>query len=533
MLWAAACTPASPTEGAAAGADASPALAALSHWALQFTPRVARVEEAVLMELRASLRLFGGAAALRARVSAEALELGACALSWGASTGLAALALARAGHPGCGEEDDSSDAGAAASAAMPADGGADLFAGAPASTDLSASRFAPAGAARLCALLDGLALHTLSAARAHVPTLLRTGCRTLGELRRLPRGGLSRRFGAELLLALDQAYGLRPEAWSWFTLPETFALELELPWRVEQAPALAQAARRLLLALCGWLAARHGGVTAFTLFWAHDAMRSRTAGAGGEFTLRTAEPTRDVLFLQRLLGEHLNRIELLAPAGALGLRLLEWQPLAPPNAGLLPDSREVGEPLSQVLQRLSARLGTERVRRPTLVADHRPEWMQRWLSVQQPAPRPGAQPPAQATLLPQPGFVLAQPLRLAVKDNRPVYQGPLQLVAGPHRIEGGWWHRLGEEDAGGAGGGQGASGTGASAGHGGKAGQGVQGGTGDQSSHGGQGSQGAVASGHVQRDYWLAWSPHAGLLWIFQTRLADEASAWYLHGSFA
>ena len=25
---------------------------------------------------------------------------------------------------------------------------------------------------------------------------------------------------------------------------------------------------------------------------------------------------------------------------------------------------------------------------------------------------------------------------------RPVYQGALQLLAGPHRVEGGWWHRV-------------------------------------------------------------------------------------------
>ncbi|WP_298234350.1 DNA polymerase Y family protein [uncultured Azohydromonas sp.] len=442
MLWAAACTPV-PTEGAA------PALAALAHWALQFTPRVARVEEAVLLELRASLRLFGGAAALQARVRAEALELGALTLSWGAPTGLAALALARAGHPGpaCSHE------------ILP------------------------------CSLLDDLPLQTLSAARAHAPTLLRAGCRTLGALRRLPRGGLSRRFGAELLHALDQAYGLRPEAWRWETLPEVFELGLELPCRVEQAPALALAARRLLLALCGWLAARHGGAVALRLRWAHDAMRSRAAGEGGELALRMAEPTRDLAFLHRLLSEHLHRTELRAPVGALHLALLEWQPLAPDGAELLPSTPAPGEPIAQVLQRLSARLGAERVRRSLLLADHRPEWMQRWLDVHEAPPRSAALPPAQVSALPQPGFVLAQPLRLAVRDERPVYQGPLQLLAGPHRIEGGWWQRL-------------------------------------------QGEAGEH-SGHVQRDYWLAWSLHAGLLWIFQTRLADDATAWYLHGCFA
>ncbi|WP_029001205.1 Y-family DNA polymerase [Azohydromonas australica] len=494
MLWAAACTPAPPTEGAAA----APALAALVHWALQFTPRVARVEEAVLLELRASLRLFGGAAALQARVRAEALELGAVTLSWGAPTGLAALALARAGHPGLAE--DESGTVAAVFAPTPPDLFGPPVPGPAEGNAADGMPWGPDGASGalrdarpseilLCGLLDELPLQTLSAARAHVPTLLRTGCGTLGALRQLPRGGLSRRFGAELLQALDQAYGLRPEAWRWETLPDAFELGLELPWRVEQAPALAQAARRLLLALCGWLAARQGGAVALRLRWAHDAMRSRTAGEGGELALRVAEPTRDLTFLHRLLSEHLHRTELRAPVGALQLGLLEWQPLAPDSAELLPPAQAPGEPIAQVLQRLSARLGGERVRRPLLLADHRPEWMQRWLDVHEAPPRAAALPPAQVSALPQPGFVLAQPLRLAVQGERPDYQGPLQLLAGPHRIEGGWWQRL-------------------------------------------QGEAGEH-SGHVQRDYWLAWSPHAGLLWIFQTRLADDATAWYLHGCFA
>jgi protein ImuB len=38
---------------------------------------------------------------------------------------------------------------------------------------------------------------------------------------------------------------------------------------------------------------------------------------------------------------------------------------------------------------------------------------------------------------------------------------------------------------------------------------------------------------HVSRDYWVALSEHAGVLWIFQTRLANEETAWFLHGVFA
>jgi protein ImuB len=70
-----------------------------------------------------------------------------------------------------------------------------------------------------------------------------------------------------------------------------------------------------------------------------------------------------------------------------------------------------------------------------------------------------------------------------------MYQGVLQLVTGPHRIEGGWWHRAGE------------------------------------------GAEQHTLN--VQRDYWVAFSEHAGVLWIYQERLAQDETAWYLQGTFS
>jgi protein ImuB len=64
-----------------------------------------------------------------------------------------------------------------------------------------------------------LPLAALAAARAHLPTLQRLGCRTWGDLRALPRGGLVRRFGDGLLDALGQAFGEKPELYPWLTLP--------------------------------------------------------------------------------------------------------------------------------------------------------------------------------------------------------------------------------------------------------------------------------------------------------------------------
>jgi protein ImuB len=357
-------------------------------------------------------------------------------------------------------------------------------------TSLAALAFARAGRENgirgaLVALLDTLSMDTLAAVRPHLTTLSQLGCRTLGDVRALPRGGISRRFDKQLLTALDQAYGLRPEAHEWVEAPQTFQARLELMARVDTAPAMLFGARRLLLQLCGWLAARHAGTTAFVLRWMHDAMRPRRADPGGELTIRTATPMRDVEHLCRLLAENLAKVELQAPAGDLALEALDVHPLEELSKSLLPDVAQQGESLTLVLERVAARLGPDKVLRPVVVEDHRLEWQTHW----QPAPEALPKKRARRNRFPQPSFVLAKPLRLAMRDDKPMYQGVLQMLAGPHRIEGGWWHRLQERDA--------------------------------------------QREATVVRDYWVAQSPHCGVLWVFHERLGGDDAAWYLQGAFA
>lgn len=437
MLWAALRLPLLP--------DSAPPsddqLVGLATWALQFTPRVATVDEAVVMEVEASTRLFGGKRALRDRVVQESAELGVVAVAW-APTSLGALALARAG-----KED---------------------------------------GIRRpLDQLLDVLPLEVLAATLPHQTTLQQLGCRTLGDVRALPRGGLSRRFGKGLLAAFDEAYGLRPTVHQWIELPESFRARLELMARAEVAPAMLFGARRLILQMCGWLAARHAGTTAFAFRWTHDTMRSKTAGEGGELIIRTAAPMREVEHLCRLLAENLAKVQLAAPAGELEMEALEVHAQEQRTASLLPEPGQTAESMALVLERIAARLGPEKVLRPVLVEDHRLEWMQQW----QAAPQPASKRRATLSRVPQPTFVLPQPLRLATRNNRPMYQGPLHLLTGPHRVEAGWWHRQGEP------------------------------------------MQEQTCT--VVRDYWMALSEHCGVLWVYQERLAKDETAWYLQGSFA
>lgn len=450
MLWIA-LRPHAPPDANSRPHEPQPEQQALAWWALRFSPRVCVLEEAVLLEAGSSLRLFGGQRALLQRLRDELPLAGGTGLAV-APTALAALALLRTLPPA--EE------------------------GTPLPAVSCTTR-------RLRDRLDALPLALLSAARAHEGVLARLGCRTLGEVRALPRGGVSRRFDAALLEALDRAYAQRPEAFEWIALPETFSARLEFMGRIEVAEGMLFGARRLLQQLANWLLARQRGVLAIRLHWEHDLVR-RGELSHGQLSVRTAEATRDITHLARLLGEHLARLTLPAPVLAIRLDATETEALETASVSLLPEELREGEPLQQLIERLSVRLGAERVQRGQLLADHRPQHMQAW------APAGEGVVHSKAPALPRhlrlhPPWILREPLRLAMQGERPLYQGPLLMLAGPERLESGWWSLLSSAEA--------------------------------------EGEELA------QRDYFVARSPQAGLLWVYRRRSAGEP-AWFLQGLY-
>jgi len=371
-------------------------------------------------------------------------------------------------------------------------------------------------------------LHTLTALRPHVASLERMGCRTWGALRALPRAGVARRLGAGVLQVLDQALGDAPEAHAWLQLPEQFVLTTELPALAASADALLWSASRSLTALQAWLQARQQGVLALELAWRHDLRRidGVMLPPTQALQVRTAQATHDLAHLRRLLAENLARTTLAAPVHQITLRLLESAPLPHRSASLLPPG-EVGgrdptshgsadmagtpsEALHQLLERLSARLGADHVVAPVLLADHRPERMQQWRPAAEwlGTPARSAGPHAggralqfiapDAPLLPT--WLLNPPRQLAVQGNRPCHHGLLRLLAGPHRLEAGWWSAM--DDA---------------------------------------VDPARPSADLALRDYFVAHNDVAGLVWVFRERLAPALDGtpavarphrWFLHGIF-
>ncbi len=561
-------------------------------WALRFTPRVARVDEALLLEVSTTERLWGGRAALLAQLHASAPP-------WAGGLGVDTPGVDTPG-------------GAAAGLAGPEGGGAQPpseRSSKPSSETLATPFTTPfttpfaegPTAFQALALLrlqlaaepgarhamprripHDLPLHTLTALRPHVASLARMGCNTWGQLRALPRDGVARRLGAAALRALDCAYGDAPHPHTWLELPEAFALTAELPALATSADALLWSAHALLQALQAWLQARQQGVLALELAWHHDLRKvdGKPVPPWQALPVRTAQPTQALAHLRRLLAEHLARTPLAAPVNQIALRALQTVPMPHASASLLPPTGREGrstddaarsESWHQWVERLSARLGPEQVQCVVLVADHRPECMQRWQPASQalgrgggpaapvgpgPAARTSAGAPSTAPADPWgregaqvqsdhstpgaafqapdaslwPTWLLRPPQRLSVQGSRPCYHGPLRLLAGPHRLEAAWWeaalseppadraHRTDRADR--------ADGPDAA---------------------GNATPSPGPAPGLVVRDYFVAHNERAGHVWVYRERLAQTAPSaqspphagvpprqdrWFLHGIY-
>jgi protein ImuB len=459
------------------------ALLAVAHVALAFTPGVsiqpaggqAAAPDTVLLDVQRSLRYFGGLQALLQRLGDALAPLGHCIHSAVACTPQGAALLARVHREWCG-------------------------------TDLNMLR----------AALQVAPVWLLGPGREHWEALQGMGLSTLGDLQRLPRAGLARRFGEALLDELDRALGTRPDLREPITLPPAFESRLELFARADTTEQVQFGAAVLLQRLVAWLSAQHAFVRRFTLVMQHEARRRSGVQTPTETRLdiALAEPSRDAAHLMVLLRERLAALQLPAPTLDLQLHADDIARRPPPNSELFPTAGSEREGLTRLIERLQARLGPEQVKRLVRVQDHRPEragelqparlsgaalFAGKRAAAGKPTPGKAATSGTAATGKPAaersvptigprsscPVWLLHPPEPLTERHSRPTLNGqPLQLLSGPERIETGWW------DA-------------------------------------------ALA----ERDYFIAQTPEGALVWIYRARLPLSVGAaeqgWFMQGRFA
>lgn len=358
-------------------------------WAQQFSPRLAQSPPAgLVVEIGASLRLFGGIEAFRQR-----LEAGLEEVPYRCGYAIAPTPLAAEWHAALGR---------------------------PA---VIMERRA------LRAALDELPAAVLTGDEAVRERLAGLGIGRIAELRRLPRRECARRLGTGLMATLDRALGRRPDPRVPFQSPAHFRVRLPLPAEVAETGALLFAVRRLVQGLSGHLRAREAGVTGIALLLEHPARRRSRVPLG------LTRPSRDPEHLLSLFKTRLENCELAAPVTAVTLDAERTTPLAPVQGELFTE-REPEQPDPGLLDRLQARLGPDAVTALVPTADARPERASRWTAVEDTPPAAVPDGPVRAH---QPLWLLGRPAPLAVEAGRPRLDGPLRLTGTPERIETGWW----------------------------------------------------------------------------------------------
>ncbi len=302
--------------------------------------------------------------------------------------------------------------------------------------------------------LARLPLAALGLEPSELRALRGMGFRHARELLRLPRPDLARRLGPALLERLDRLRGHRPDPRPPWRPPEHYRANLDLGTEVHEASGLVFPLQRMIREFCGVLRGGDHGVQSVDI-------ELRLREGRQRLRLGLQAPGRDEARFMTLLRERLEHLQLSSPAVEITLQASRLLPFDAPATDLFGDSADIDSCLDPVLERLRARLGDDAVSGLGGVEEHRPEYSWR-------TPAPGADSPCPA--LPHRPAWLCQP-------PRPCVIADYQVLAGPERIETGWWDGR-----------------------------------------------------DCRRDYYVMRDPHGAALWVY--REYKPAPGWYLHGIF-
>lgn len=315
--------------------------------------------------------------------------------------------------------------------------------------------------------------------------LQRLGIRQLGAMLALPVAELSRRFGAELSLYLQQLRGQLPPPLRYYQPPETFSAQLELWYQIEHHPQLLAPLRHLLLRLQQYLQCRELRCYQLQL----------------ELTLRDCPPLSLKLHSPQaearaerwltLWQLKLEALKLPAPVIAMQLIAAQYCPRTQDSVDLYAGKQGQYTPL-QLIGLLQAKLGVTQVCRPCEQAAFLPELAGSTMVLQQPElSQPERSGNAPHTVQQNTAVYQSHPAAASVGQtesgagkHRPAFlftspqplQQQVQLLPGLERIQSHWW----------------------------------------------QGQAGA-------RDYLTARSTDGRWLWVYR----NEQQQWFVHGVFA
>lgn len=290
------------------------------------------------------------------------------------------------------------------------------------------------------------------------------GLKTFGDVIRQPVAGLEKRFGHSFVADIRRALGALSDVRSCYTPPDFFERHITLGFDTSNVDLLLLPVRDLLGELELFLRFRGAAVNRVFLSLRHG----RSHQTHLEFSSRTA--TRYAARWLLLVRDRLERQALADHVFEIALRAENFVEIADKDLDLLRQNESESEHREELFDRISTRIGSGNLYRVASVSEHRPELA--WHANESiKVSRKRAQKS-------RPLWILRTPKSLVEMDSRPQYGGALTLLAGPERIDTGWWDNK-----------------------------------------------------PVARDYFVATNSQHELCWIF--RDYRQQKRWYLHGFFA
>ena len=352
----------------------------LADGAMQYSSMVSLEPQALLLEIGASLKLFGGLQALCARVKGDLRQQPYRVEIAVAPSPQAALLLARCGMQAYITE-----------------------------------------SAALRAELGKLPLAVLPVSEKQASLLGKMGLRELRDLWRLPREGLIKRLGLAFIDYLDRLLCNKPELRLSHKSAPNFSVSWSFPRETENVTFILYGIEQLLPGLVNFMRLRELALNRLQVIFYHpDKETSR-------LELGTRQLCRDETHLSTLIRERLNQEKLSAPVLELALLAAEFHPAVIGNQALFAPGDEQDTDWQQVLDQLQTRLGEEAVCHLQLRDEHRPEYA--WAYT----PSHHAESKSHGLLKRRPLWLLSQPQRLGS-----TLKG-IKLTSETERIEGGWW----------------------------------------------------------------------------------------------
>lgn len=312
--------------------------------------------------------------------------------------------------------------------------------------------------------LAPLPLSLLDEFASTVDSLRRAGLHTLGDILALPTAALGRRCGREFTHVLQQVLGQREDLQPDYQPPATFSDEYLFGYEVKTNEELLPAVQLLLQSLCRFL--RNTQLQTAEITWQLIGIDHTLQ----KICVRSTSSHSDWKNWRQLTVIRFEQLQLTTSVEGLVLGCEQLRPGQLDNIDLF-NPRNQAEPLASLLDRLRSRLGLQAIEKIGCRDEHLPEFAVHISSDHSGSEHSNSQHCAQ-----RPFWLMPQPQTLRQHGGQLYWNGALDLMYGPERLEDNWWRQA------------------------------------------------------VSRDYYIAADSGGQHYWVFRDRLARK---WYIHGVFA